>query len=102
MPLCQPRVESDAGDTPATIAFTSTFSSVLGTGIVRNQNCPACKNLRRSGAALVGARRCAEIFSGGDHFQKDALRRFQVAGSITAPVASNILPKAVRSASRVS
>src|SRR6516162_7955716 len=78
----------------------STLPSAPGTDIGNNLNCPACRNLRRSGAALVGARWCAEILSGGDHFQKDALRRFRVAGSITAPVASNILPKAVRSASR--
>src|SRR5262245_5423679 len=80
----------------------STSPSAPGTGIARNLNCPACKNLRRSGAALVGAQWCAEILSGGDHFQKDALHRFRVAGSITAPVTSHILPKAVRSASRAS
>ena len=36
--------------------ITSISPFVPGTGIVRNRNCPAYKSLRRSGAALVGAR----------------------------------------------
>src|SRR5437773_9742376 len=81
-------------------SITPTSPSVPGMGIVRNRNCPACKSLRRSGAALVGARQCAEILSGGDHFQKDASQRFRVAGSITARATSRILSKAVQSARR--
>src|SRR5882672_5254768 len=79
---------------------STTSPFVPGMGIVRNRNCPACKSLRRSGAALVGARQCAEILSGGDHFQKDASQRFRVAGSITARATSRILSKALRSARR--
>ena len=77
-----------------------TSPSALGMGIGRNRNCPACKSLRRSEAALVGARPCAEILSDGGHFQKDALQRFQVADLLTARATSRILSKAVRSARR--
>ena len=82
--------------------LTSTSPSAPETGIARNRNCPACKNLRGSGAALVGARQCAKILAGGDHLQKDAWQRFQLAGWITAPVASRILSKALRLARRES
>src|SRR3954465_3740936 len=75
--------------------ITTISSFAPGTGIVSNRNYPACKSLRRSGAALVDARSCAEILFGGDHFQKDASQRFRLAGSIIAPAAWHILSKAV-------
>src|SRR5262249_33231408 len=72
---------------------TSTWPSAPGTGIPRNQNCPAWKNLRRFGANPVDARQCSEIFSGADHFQRDVWQQFRVAGWITAPGAFRIRSK---------
>src|SRR5207244_304446 len=69
-------------------------------GIARNRNCPAFKNLRRSVANPVGARRCATILSDADHFQTDVLQRSRVGGSIVASAALRIRSKAVCSARR--
>ena len=70
---------------------TSPF--VPGTGIARSPNCPACKSLRRFGVALVGGRRCVEIPSGVDHFQKDASQRFRAGDLLIALAALCIRSK---------
>src|SRR5260370_34607208 len=67
--------------------------SVPGTGIERNRNCPAYKNLRRFGADLVDARRFSTILAGASHFRKDVSQLFRVVYSITVPAALRILPK---------
>src|SRR5438034_1176819 len=73
--------------------ITSTSPSAPGRGIVRNRDCPACKNLRRSVVNPVDARRCAGILSGAGHSQKDALQQFRVGGSIIAQAALRIRSK---------
>src|SRR6266496_4612182 len=75
--------------------ITSTSSSVPGTGIARNRNYPAYKNLRKTEADPAGARRFSEILSGADHFRKDASQLFRAVYSITVPAALCILPKGV-------
>ena len=84
----------------STPGITTISSFVPGTGIASNRNYPAYKSLRKSGAALAGARQCAKILFGEDHFQKGASQPFRVAGLITARATSRILSKAVRSAPR--
>src|SRR5205823_9658490 len=64
--------------------FTSTSPFARGMGIVRNRNCPACKNLRKSEANPVDARQFPEIAFAANHFRKGALRPFPAGGLIDA------------------
>src|SRR4030095_15308470 len=91
--LCQPRTKFHAGGMPATTDFIATWPSVPGTGIARSRNCPACKNLRKSGATLAGVRRFSKIACGANHGQRGASRRFPAGDSTDVPAAWCILAK---------
>src|SRR6266446_9159321 len=73
--------------------ITSTSPSAPGTGIARNRNCPAYKNLRRFGANLAGAPRFSGILAGANRLRRDALQLFQAVDSTTAPAAFHIRAK---------
>src|SRR5262249_20735473 len=79
------------GSTLQALSPSSPFAP--GMGIVRNRNCPACRNLRRFVANLVGARRCAKTLFGADHFQRDVPQRSRGGDSISVPAALHIRSK---------
>ena len=80
------------------LTIRSTSSSAPGTGIARNQNCPAYKNLRRFGGDLADGQRFLEILAGANHFQKGVWQLFRAAYSIIVLAALRIHPKAAWSA----
>src|SRR5262249_17739878 len=73
--------------------ISSTSSIAPGTGIARNRNCPAYKNLHRFGASPAGARRFSEIRCGANRSRRDASPPFRVVDSTTVQAALSIRSK---------
>src|SRR5437899_8077542 len=96
--MSDPGCKFFAAGEPATIALTAICPSVPETGIGRNRNCPADKNLHRFGANLAGVRRFSEILACANHFRKDVSQLFRAVYSTTAPAALHTRPKGVCSA----
>src|SRR6058998_2013803 len=85
--------QHDRGETLQLVTSTSPFAP--GTGIARNQNYPAGKNLRKFGANLADLPRFSEILAGANHLRIGVSQLFRGVCSTTVPAALRIPPKCV-------